>query len=174
MDPAAELFGIATLLDATIHVESKRGPRDVAIADYPQGYMTPNLDPDEMIVGVSLAPPAEGHGWSFIEFAQRHGDFAVVAVGATLGFDAAGKVDDARIVLCGMGIAPQRLAEGEALLIGSAAEPAAIAAAADLATRQEAMSDALASEAYRRHLAGVLTHRALTEARARASHGKVQ
>lgn len=174
MDPAAELFGIATLLDATIHVESKRGPRDVAIADFPQGYMTPNLDPGEMIVGVTLAPPAAGHGWSFLEFAQRHGDFAVVAVGTTLALDGAGKVNDARIVLCGMGIAPQRLAEGEALLVGTAAEPEAIAAVAEMAGRQEAMSDALASETYRRHLAGVLTRRALTEARARASHGKVQ
>lgn len=173
MDPAAELVGVATLLDATVHVESARGARDIAIADYPQAYMTPDLEPDEMIVGATLRPPAAGHGWSFHEFAQRHGDFAVTAVGVTLALDAAGKASDARIVLCGMGFAPRRLVEAERMLIGQTPCDELIAAAAALAPREEAMSDAMASEAYRKHLAGVLTRRALTDAVARAKSGIV-
>ncbi|MFT4095621.1 MAG: FAD binding domain-containing protein [Rhodoblastus sp.] len=174
MDPAAELMAVVTLLDATVHVESARGARDVAIADYPQAYMTPALEPDELIVGATLRPPATGHGWSFREFAQRHGDFAVVAVGATIALDGAGKVSDARIVLSGVGFAPRRLAEAERMLASEAPGEALFAAVAAQATREEALSDAMASEAYRKHLAGVLTRRAVAEALARAKHGFVQ
>ena len=49
MDPAAELMNVATLLDATVHVESKRGKRDIEITDYPVSFMTPSIEPDEII-----------------------------------------------------------------------------------------------------------------------------
>lgn len=177
MDPAAELFGIATLLDATVHAQSARGARDIAIADYPQAFMTPALAPDEMITGVTLRPLPPGHGWSFHEFAQRHGDFAIVAVGATVTLvssgGGSGRIGEARIVLCGMGFAPRRLADAERMLAGAIPEEGLMAEAAALAAREEAMSDAHVSGHYRRHLAGVLTRRALAQAITRATTGTV-
>lgn len=168
MDPAAELMGIASLLDATVHAESLRGRRDIPIADYPAAYMTPRLEPDEMIAAVSFRLPMQGHGWSFAEFAQRHGDFAIVGVGAILEKsktrDAIAK---ARIALIGVGTAPRRLPEAEKLLIGEQATQQTIAAAAEMAGRTEAMADAMASAAYRQRLAKVLTRRALMEAATR-------
>lgn len=167
MDPAAELMGVASLLDATVHAESQRGRRDIAIADYPVGYMTPCLEPDEMITAVSFRLPEQGHGWSFAEFAQRHGDFAIVGVGVILEKPKTSEaIGAARIALIGIGTAPRRLPEAEKLLIGEEATPKVIAAAAEVARRTETMGDAMASAEYRQRLAGVLTRRALAEAAA--------
>jgi carbon-monoxide dehydrogenase medium subunit len=170
MDPAAELMNVATLLDATVHVESARGVRDVSIADYPVSFMTPQLEPDEMIAAVTLRLPTPGHGWSFYEFAQRHGDFAIVAVGVTVSLTA-GRVAEARAVLSGINFAPRRLGEVERMLNGETPSVALIADAAELAGKEEAISDAMASGEYRQHLAKVLTRRALTQALARAKEG---
>jgi carbon-monoxide dehydrogenase medium subunit len=175
MDPAAELLGIAALLDATVHAESVRGKRDIAIADYPVSFMTPQLDPDEMITAVTLRFPAPGHGWSFHEFAQRHGDFAVVAVGVTLALASpGGPVSDLRIVMCGLDFAPQRVVEAEQMLIGERASDALLTVASDVCSQGEAISDAMASGTYRRRLAKVLTRRALVQALARADRGVPQ
>jgi carbon-monoxide dehydrogenase medium subunit len=170
MDPAAELMNVATLLDATVHVESARRVRDVSIADYPVSFMTPQLEPDEMIAAVTLRLPTPGHGWSFYEFAQRHGDFAIVAVGVTVSLTA-GRVAEARAVLSGIDFAPRRLGEVERMLNGETPSVALIADAAELAGKEEAISDAMASGAYRQHLAKVLTRRGLTQALARAKEG---
>lgn len=169
MDPAAELLAVATLLEGTIHVESARGARDIAIADFPISYMTPQLEPDEMIAAVSLSLPKPGHGWSFLEFAQRHGDFAIAAAGALVRLAApGGAIAEARLVLSGVDFAPRRLIEAEQLLAGARPSADLIAAAAAIAGEGEAPSDAMASGSYRRHLAAVLTRRALAEALERA------
>lgn len=170
MDPAAELMGIAALLDATVHAESTRGRRDIAIADYPASYLTPNLEAGEMITAVSFRLPAAGHGWSFVEFSQRHGDFAIVGVGAVLeGTPPDNTIKSARLAAIGVGAAPSRLNEAEKLITGEVPTARAIAAAAEAARRIEIMEDGMVSVAYRRKLLGVLTRRALTEAAARMS-----
>ena len=98
MDPAAELMGIAALFDAEITLSSTRGERTVPIAEYPLGYMTPNIEPDEILTGVSFDLWPAGHGYDFREFAQRHGDFAIVGVGSQLTLDQSGKIDRAAVV----------------------------------------------------------------------------
>ena len=153
MDPAAELMGVAALLDATIHAESVRGSRDIPIAGYPLSYMTPNLQPDEMITAVSFRLPAETHGWAFTEFVQRHGDFAVVGAGAILQKSPANDAFEmARIVLIGTGPAPLRLYDAEKLLVGEKFTPQIAEACADIARRAEAMGDTMASSAFRQRL----------------------
>jgi carbon-monoxide dehydrogenase medium subunit len=173
MDPAAELMNIATLLDATVHVESARGGRDIAIGEFPLAFMTPQLGADEMIVAVSFNLPRAGHGWSFHEFAQRHGDFAIVAVGAIVEVEPDGlTVADARIVLSGVDFAPQRLRDAEDILKSRGPEATGVAAAC--AAGVEAISDAMASGAYRQHLARILTGRALSQAFDRARGASLQ
>jgi carbon-monoxide dehydrogenase medium subunit len=168
MDPAAELMGLAFLLDATVHVANQAGKRDIAIADYPASYLTPSLAHDEMIRAVSFTLPAPGHASAFHEFAQRHGDFAIVGVAVVL--EGAGTISQARIALIGVGPAPVRLKAAEELLRGQLPSPAVIAAAAECARGIDALEDAAASTAYRQRLATVLTRRALTEAATRL-HG---
>ena len=77
------------------------------------------------------------------------------------------------MVLCGMGVAPRRLAGAERMLAGEVPDAGIIAAAAALAEQENAIADVMASEAYRRRLAGVLTRRALAGALARAKGGSV-
>lgn len=175
MDPAAELMNIAALFDATVHVESAGAKRDISITDFPVGFMTPQLEPEEMITAVTLQLPRSGHGWSFHEFAQRHGDFAIVAVGVTMTLsETDGCISDVRIALSGVDFAPRRLGDIEDALRGIRPDVAAIAAAAELAARGDAIADIMASAAYRQHLAKVLTRRALSEAFSRARGAYLQ
>jgi len=164
MDPAAELLAIATILDAEIEIESRKGVRVVPIADFPLSYMTPNLEPDELVVAITLNPPLPKHGWAFDEFAQRHGDFAVVSVGVTTVLGAAGRIEEVRLVLGGMGFAPTRLRQAEDLMSGETPSPELFDEAAEVAGREEASSDAIASASYRCRLAKVLMRRSLAVA----------
>src|SRR5580700_1740958 len=74
LDPAAELVAVAAALDATVEVTGSRGTRRIAFADFPRGYMTPALEPDELLTAVELPLWPAGHGHGFVEFARRHGD----------------------------------------------------------------------------------------------------
>jgi aerobic carbon-monoxide dehydrogenase medium subunit len=167
-DPAAELPAVAVCLDATLHAVSPRGSRQIAAEDFFQGYLTTVLEPDEILVEAWLPPLQPGTGQAWLEFARRHGDFALVGVGASLTVQNA-QVQDARIVLTGVGGNPVRAREAEMLLRGG---PIAerVGAAADAArTAIEPDADIHASKEYRAHLAGVLTERVIRLAYERAT-----
>ena len=167
-DPAAELVNVTVLLGGNLHVESKRGRRDIPIADFGAGYLTTNLSPDELLVGLTLPLPAPGDGHAFVEFARRHGDFAIVACSALIGLDSDGNIGNAAIALSGLSHAPVRPASIERGLTGEKPTHAAFRAAAAEAGELDATEDAYTNSAYRRHLARVLTYRALDRAAARA------
>ena len=168
LDPAAELPGIAALYGATLHVAGPRGRRDVAMADWGLTYMTPNLEPDEALVGISLPVWREPHGYGFEEFARRHGDYAIVAASALLSIDDAGTIRRAAVSLVGIDVYPMRLEAAERALLGAAAGDEAFRAAAELARDLDHMSDAHITGDYRRRLSVALTRRALAQAAARA------
>ena len=167
-DPAAELINVTVLLGGILHVESKRGRRNIPIADFGAGYLTTNLSPDELLVGLTLPLPAHGDGHAFVEFARRHGDFAIVACSALIGLDSGGNIGNAAIALSGLGHAPVRPASIERGLKGEKPSHAAFRAAAAEAGELDATEDAYTNAAYRRHLARILTYRALDRAAARA------
>ena len=168
MDPAAELMGLAALTDAEITLTGPTGARRLAIADFPQGYMTPDIGFDEILTTVRFARWPAGHGWDFREFAQRHGDFAVVGVGSLLTLDSAGAIDRAAVVLIGVGDGPLRLVEVEALLTGVRPDTELFRAAGEAARHPAITGDALVSADYRRQLAAVMVRRSLTDAYRRA------
>ena len=168
LDPAAELPLVACATEATIHVAGKRGKRDFAFADYAMGFMTPAIEPDEMVTGVTVPAWAPGHGSAFVEFARREGDFALVAVAVLLELDAKGAIARASLALGGATATAQRIPEAEAALIGQKPTTETFAAAAEACTKIEAMDDVHAPASYRQHLAGVLARRALETASQRA------
>ncbi|HEX7054670.1 MAG TPA: xanthine dehydrogenase family protein subunit M [Burkholderiales bacterium] len=168
LDPAAELPGVMALYDAEIEVASAKGRRTVPIRDWSRGYMTPNLEPDEIVTAVSWEPWQDRHGHAFLELARRRGDFAIVGVGCLLALDARDVVKRAAISLVGVAYGPVRLAAAEERLIGAAFDAPAVEAAAAEARRLEAKSDLYASGAYRQRIAGVLVARALQKAYERA------
>ncbi len=167
-DPSAEMLNIAALLGATLHVVSQRGARDIPFAEFAVAYMTTALEPDEMLAGVTFPLPQNARGHAFVEFARRHGDFAIVACSALIGLDAKGDIADVAIALSGLSHAPVRPAGIEQALLGQKPDAAAFKTAAADAEKLEAGADAYVTAAYRQHLARVLTYRALEQAAARA------
>ena len=162
LDPAAELPAIAMLYDADIRVASAaRGERTLSMAEFPAFYMTPAIEPDELGTAIDIRPWPSGSHHNFLEFARRHGDFAIVAAGCLVSVGASGVIDRAAIVLGGVGAAPIRLTAGEALLVGERPGDAVFRAAAATAASIDAMDDSTYSSAYRRHLAEVLVRRCL-------------
>ncbi len=167
LDPSAELPCIAAAADARLSVRSRGGEREIAVADWPLGYMTPNLEADEALVRIRLPGHAALDGQAFVEFARRHGDFAIVGVAAMLSLEGR-TIRRAALAVAGVGPHPVRLAEIETALQGETANEAAFAAAAGEARGIEASSDAYVSGAYRQRLTGVLVERALAMAAQRA------
>lgn len=162
LDPAAELPLVAAASDAVLTAAGPNGRRDLPFAEFAQGFMTPALEPEELLIAIRFPALPAGAGSAFVEFARRHGDFAIVAVAATLVPGAYGRIALARIALGGVGPVPLRLPDAEATLSGATPGPDAFARAAEAIAQLDPMEDALVPSWYRRHLAGVLLPRALT------------
>jgi carbon-monoxide dehydrogenase medium subunit len=164
LDPAAELPALCALFDAEFDVAGPNGARIVPASDWFCGYLQSALDEREILHAIRLPPWPRGHGFGFNEYARRHGDFAIAGAAALLALAADRTIRRAAVVVFGVEPAPRRLARIETALIGQRLDQAAIAAAAEEAHCLDAMSDAHVSGAYRRHLAGVVTMRALADA----------
>ena len=168
-DPAAELPMMALLLDAELRIASAAGERTVAARDFFLGALTVDLAASEIITEIVLPKLPPRTGWGFEEVARRHGDFALAAVAATLTVSG-GAIEQARIALTGVGATALRATAPKACWSGtrsnriwSDASIEAVRAAIEPETDLHASSD------YRRHLAGVLTGRALAAAWRRAN-----
>ncbi|GAA4831006.1 FAD binding domain-containing protein [Saccharopolyspora rosea] len=158
-DSTAEWCLLAVLLDARIVVQSTRGRRSVPAADFFLGVFTTALEPDEMIVEVVFPKPAP-HA-ALTEFAQRSGDFAIVAAAVDLG----GADGGGRVVLGGVAPVPVRVPEAEAVLAGGEPGDELFEACADAAAAAiDPPADAHGSAEYRRALTRTLVLRACREA----------
>ncbi len=167
-DPAAELPMMALLLDAELRIASASGERAAAARDFFLGALTVDLAAGEIITGIVLPKLPPRTGWGFEEVARRHGDFALAAVAATLTVSG-GAIEQARIALTGVCPTALRATGAENLLIGHALESDLVSRVIDAVRAAiEPETDLHASSDYRRHLAGVLTGRALTAAWRRA------
>jgi carbon-monoxide dehydrogenase medium subunit len=167
-DPAAELSAVCAAHDAIVHVASVRGIRPVLFSDFSTGFMTTVLAPDEVIVAIELPTWRTGHGHGFHEFARRHGDFALAGAAALLEVDGGGVVRRAALTLFGVAVNPTRLGAAAETLTGKPLDAGLIRTAAAAAKLIKPIADIHASAEYRRHLAQVLSMRALTDAARRA------
>ena len=168
-DPAAELPMMALLLNARLHLVSSKGERTVAASDFFRDALTVDLDEDEIVTEIHLPKLPPNTGWGFEEVARRAGDFALAAVAATV-TASDGKIAEARIALTGVGPTPVRARKAEALLRGEKIETKLIECVIEAVRSVIAPdSDLHASSDYRRHLAGVLTGRAVSAAWKRAT-----
>jgi aerobic carbon-monoxide dehydrogenase medium subunit len=167
LDPAAELVTLACGHDATVTVAGPNGRRTIAFAEFPVAYMTPALELNEMLIAISFPQWAPGHGYAFVEFSRRHGDFAITSAAALLEGDAAGKITRASVTLGGMGTAPVRARELEQAITGQIPAGDLFRDACESCRKFEAMDDVHAPASYRQHLAAVLSRRALEKAYAR-------
>jgi carbon-monoxide dehydrogenase medium subunit len=161
-DPAAEWCLLAVLLDANVVLTGPDGQRTVPAQEFFEGFYTTAAQPDEMITEVHFPRPAKYA--ALTEFAQRQGDFAVVAAAVTADLEDAGTTArEVRVVLGGVG--PLPFVVNTAGLSGQPATAATWRAAGGLAAAQiDPPADGHGSAAYRKKLAATLVERALTEA----------
>ncbi len=167
LDPAAELVAVAAAHDATVVVMGPNGAREIAFAEFPIAFMTPAIEPNEILTAVRFPLWPKGHGYAFSEFARRHGDFAIVSAAALVTEDGAGKIARAAVVIGGMGTVPIRATELERALIGQAPDDKLLREACQSCRKFEAIDDVHAPASYRQHLATVMSRRALEQARSR-------
>jgi carbon-monoxide dehydrogenase medium subunit len=168
LDPAAELVTIASVLDGTVEVTGPEGRRDIQFTAFPAGYMAPAIDMNEIVTGIRLPIWSKTHGHAFIEFSRRHGDFALASVAALIDVDAEGRIARAAVAVGGVASVPLRMSEMEAGLVGQAAGDDLFEKTCRICETIEAVDDAHVPASYRRHLAGVLSFRALRLAAMRA------
>lgn len=168
-DPAAEMPVIALALDARLKAQSKDAERWIPAKDFFQGFFTVDLKPDEFLTEIAFPAQPARTGWSFMEVARRHGDYAMCGVAALVSLDEQGQCVKARLVYLNMGDGPVDAPAAADLLTGATLTPATIEAAAVKAAGDLAPFGSLhASPEYQIHLARVLTKRALHIASQRA------
>lgn len=160
-DPVAELPLVMTVLGADYEVSGGASTRTVKATEFHLSYFTAALADDELVTAVRVPILGPGWGWGFAEVARRLGDFGLVSA-AALARVADGRVIEARVGLAGVGERPIRLGAVEIAVEGAAADE--IDGRVGSIEGLEPVSDTNASADHRRHLARVLTVRALTDA----------
>ncbi len=160
-DAASDLPSALLALDATFVVRGPNGERTVAAGDFFKDYLETDLSPDEVLTEIRV-PKLNGAGWSYKKFNRRAQDWAVVGAAAVVE-RSNGSIGSARIGLTNMGSTPVRATAAENALSGASTDSVAEATrSADEGTSPS--SDIAASAEYRRHLARVLSKRAVEEA----------
>ncbi|GAB3961750.1 xanthine dehydrogenase family protein subunit M [Actinoallomurus acanthiterrae] len=159
-DPAGDLPGVILAMDGVFVTSA----REIPASDFFADYLTSALEPDEILLGVRLPKAYTGWGFHYEKFHRTAQAWAIVGV-ACLVRRTDGEVSEARIGLTNMGPTPVRAYAVEtAVADGPASREAFQAAAQDAPDGTNPPSDLHGSAEYRRHLAQVLTARALATA----------
>ncbi len=166
-DPAAELPAVMLALDATYHVRSIRGVRQLSAHEFSLGLFTTALEPDEILTGVQVptSPVTFSTGFGFQEFARRHGDYALAGAAAVVSTADGKSCSHCRLAWFGL---------SDGAVLADRLPSAIVGQKADFAHWEEVLEDHLqhmdinadmhADSAYRTHLARVLGLRALRQA----------
>jgi carbon-monoxide dehydrogenase medium subunit len=163
-DPASDLPTVCLALDAVLVAQGPNGERTIDAKDFFKGFFDTALGEDEILTEVRV-PKLGNAGWGYIKFRQRSLDWPIVGVAAVVG-KSNGTIQGARIGLSNMGQTPLRASAVEAALAGAPRD--GVKAAAEKADEgTDPPGDTWASPDFRRHLARVLTGRAVEEALAR-------
>ncbi len=137
-DPSGELPAALTALNARFHAASARGSRVIAGRDFFVGHFTSALHEDELLVQIEIPPLPSRTGTAFVEFARKHGDFALAGAAVCITLDDDGRCRDAAIALLAASIVPLRCSAAEAALTGQTVDSAvALEAAARAATESD-------------------------------------
>jgi len=162
-DPASDWPTVLLALEGSVTVQGPDGQRVIEAANLFEDYMTTSIKQGEILTEVHL-PSLDGFGGAYEKFTRRAEDWAMVGVLAVVK-ESDGVVSDVRIALTHMASTPLRATAAEEALKGRPLDAESIAAAAEHADEGTNPSpDGNATTEYKRHLARVLTRRALTRA----------
>jgi carbon-monoxide dehydrogenase medium subunit len=161
-DAASDLPSALLALEGQFVIRGSGGERTVAAGDFFKDYLETDLTPDEVLTEIRVPKLGSNAGWSYKKFNRRAQDWAVVGAAAVIE-RSDGTISSARVGLTNMGSTPLRATAAEGALSGADASTVAEATQnADEGTSPA--SDIAASSEYRRHLARVLSRRAVEEA----------
>jgi 2-furoyl-CoA dehydrogenase FAD binding subunit len=146
-DPSSEIPLTLATLGGEVVLRSRRGTRTVAAADFQRGMLTTAREPDELITAVRFPVQSERRV-AFREVARRHGDFAIIAVAASVE-TAVATAKGAQVVRIGVGGVADRPAVRRIVIDGAGATKSAFEA---LAWELEGYDDIHASARLRRDL----------------------
>jgi carbon-monoxide dehydrogenase medium subunit len=167
-DPAGEMPTVLALLGGTVRVARAGGERVVPAGEFFLGPLESAVEPGELATEVAFPVLPGAAGTGFAEVSRRHADYAVCGAAAIARLDEDGRIAGARAAYLSVGPCPLVVDLTDAVA-GVPADAASLPAAVDMARQSvDPESDIHASADYRRHLAGVLTERALLEALAEA------
>jgi carbon-monoxide dehydrogenase medium subunit len=162
-DPASDLPAVMLIAEARLTLRGESGERSLPAAELFRDYLETAVAPDEVVTQIDI-PSLDGWGFSYQKFNRRSEDWAMVAVSAIVR-ESDGAIEDVRVGLTNMGSVPVRASAVEEALRGQPASAESIARAAEQAAEgTDPPADLNASADYKRHLARVLTRRALEEA----------
>lgn len=162
-DPAGDLPAPVLALDAQMVIAGPNGRRTVSASEFFVDLFTTAVQPGELLVEVRI-PKHTGWGAHYEKMNRISHAWSIVAVAAAVRVEN-GTIAEAKVGLTNMGLVPIRARAVEAALVGQPATAEAVRAAAAHADEGTApMADANADEDFRRHLAKVLTGRAVLAA----------
>jgi carbon-monoxide dehydrogenase medium subunit len=168
-DAAAEWPALCLLLDAVLEVRGPKGARSIPAEKFFHGFLTTAMESDELLLSVRTRMPVRRTGTAFQELSRRHGDYAIVGLGASLTVDGQGRISAARLAMSGVAPAPHRPREAEQLVLGQSASSLVLEEVADaVAASISPPPDLNGDTEYRRQLSRVLTKRVLPTACERA------
>ena len=171
-DAAEDLSAVCAALKAGIVIRGPQGERTIGMDGFYIGPFTTAVGADEMLTEVRL-PLRQGAGSAHEKVERRAGDFAIAAVSAAVWMQG-GTIADAGIALAALGATTIIASEAEEALRGQAPSEELFARAGEIAAAASTpVADGRGPVDYKRHLAGVLTTRALRRAAARALQQEV-
>ncbi|NMH93028.1 xanthine dehydrogenase family protein subunit M [Pseudonocardia bannensis] len=163
-DPSGEMTAVLSLLGGSVRVAGSAGERTVPAEDFFLGPLESAVRPGELAVEAFFPARTPGSGSSFTEISRRHGDYAVCGVGAVVELDADLRVCGARAAFLSISPTPLVLDLAEVVHGRSFDDTAIEELSAYVQARIDPQPDIHATAAYRSHLAGALTLRAVREA----------
>ena len=171
-DPASELPAITVALGARFRIQTAKGERWCDASRFFVGALATDLQPDEMLVEIELPPPKPGTGSCFMEVSRRRGDFAIAGLAAMVTLGQRDECASVRLALCGVGQTPIDASSAADVVAGFVLTEDAIGrVAASVQKVIDPSGSVHATADYQRHIAGVLTERALKTAYQRARDG---
>ena len=164
-DPAADLPAAILVLGGTIVTNN----REIPATDFFLDLFTTALEPGEILTAVRLPRAKDRTGSAYVKIRNKASHYALVGAAAVVTLDADGTCTDIAIGITGAGVKPFRMTAAEDILKGTRLGDADLQGAVGKVNAVDIdwMSDLFGSEEYRKHLAGVVTRRAIETARSR-------
>jgi carbon-monoxide dehydrogenase medium subunit len=170
-DPGNDMPAVMMALDASVVLRGPGGERSLAVREFYRGPFETACGDDEILTALRIPARGAGQGQAYRKLKRKVGDYAIAAAAVVLSMDG-GICGQAAVALTNVGITPLFAEAAGAALVGTAVDAAAIEAAVEAAVAiTDPAADLRGPVAYRRHVAGVMTRRAVEAARARATGG---